>query len=233
MNILGITLARGGSKGVKNKNIRNLGGMPLIGHTISEAKKSKFLTDYIISTDSQKIKKIAENCGAIAPFIRPEKLSSDSASSASALIHAVKFMENSKKLKYDYIVELMCTNPFKTAEDIDACIEKIIETKADSVIAVHELDDHHPARIKMIENDFIKDFLVKEPNEARRQDLKPRAYIRSGSIYCMERAYLVEKGFRYGGKNSRPYILPSERAINIDNEIDFLVADYILRSNEH
>ncbi len=232
MNILGITLARGGSKGVKNKNIRHLGGKPLIDHTISEAKKSKFLTDYIVSTDSQEIKKIAENCGAIAPFIRPDELSSDTASSASALIHAVKFMENSKNLKYDYIVELMCTNPFKTSNDIDACIEKIIETRADSVIAVHELDDHHPARIKMIEDDLIKDFVIMEPNEARRQDLRPRAYIRSGSIYCMERAYLVDKGFRYGGKKSRPYILPPERAINIDNEIDFLVADYILQSHE-
>jgi CMP-N-acetylneuraminic acid synthetase len=231
VNILGITLARGGSKGVINKNIRNLFGRPLIDYTITEAQKSKFITDYIVSTDSREIKKVAENCGALAPFLRPGDLSSDTASSASALMHAVSFMENANNLTYDYIIELMCTNPLKNVFDIDSCIEKIVNTKADSVIAVHELDDHHPARIKMIEGDFIKDFVIPEPNEARRQDLSPRAYIRSGSIYCMERSYLMDQGKRYGGSNSRPYILPVSRAVNIDNEIDFLVADYILQSH--
>lgn len=232
MKILGITLARGGSKGVKNKNIRKLCGKPLIEYTISEAQKSKLLTDYIVSTDSEDIKKVAEKCGAKVPFIRPADLAIDTASSASALIHAVQFMESKKKIKYDYIVELMCTNPLKQADDIDQSIKKIISSQAKSVIAVHELDDHHPARIKKIENDFIKDFVIAEPNEARRQDLRPKAYIRSGSIYCMERSYLMEDGMRYGGDNSRPYILDNDRAINIDNEIDFLVADFILKSNE-
>jgi len=232
MKILGITLARGGSKGVKNKNIRKLCGKPLIEYTISEAQKSKLLTDYIVSTDSEDIKKVAEKCGAKVPFIRPADLATDTASSASALIHAVQFMESKEKIKYDYIVELMCTNPLKQAEDIDQSIKKIISSQAKSVIAVHELDDHHPARIKKIENDFIKDFVIAEPNEARRQDLRPKAYIRSGSIYCMERSYLMEDGMRYGGDNSRPYILDNDRAINIDNEIDFLVADFILKSNE-
>jgi len=232
MKILGITLARGGSKGVKNKNIRKLCGKPLIEYTISEAQKSKLLTDYIVSTDSEDIKKVAEKCGAKVPFIRPADLATDTASSASALIHAVQFMESKEKIKYDYIVELMCTNPLKQAKDIDQAIKKIISSQAKSVIAVHELDDHHPARIKKIENDFIKDFVIAEPNEARRQDLRPKAYIRSGSIYCMERSYLMEDGMRYGGDNSRPYILDNDRAINIDNEIDFLVADFILKSNE-
>jgi len=232
MKILGITLARGGSKGVKNKNIRKLCGKPLIEYTISEAQKSKLLSDYIVSTDSEDIKKVAEKCGAKVPFIRPADLATDKASSASALIHAVQFMESKEKIKYDYIVELMCTNPLKQAEDIDQSIKKIISSQAKSVIAVHELDDHHPARIKKIENDFIKDFVIAEPNEARRQDLRPKAYIRSGSIYCMERSYLMEDGMRYGGDNSRPYILDNDRAINIDNEIDFLVADFILKSNE-
>ena len=207
MKILGITLARGGSKGVKNKNIRKLCGKPLIEYTISEAQKSKLLTDYIVSTDSEDIKKVAEKCGAKVPFIRPADLATDTASSASALIHAVQFMESKEKIKYDYIVELMCTNPLKQAKDIDQAIKKI-------------------------ENDFIKDFVIAEPNEARRQDLRPKAYIRSGSIYCMERSYLMEDGMRYGGDNSRPYILDNDRAINIDNEIDFLVADFILKSNE-
>ena len=91
--ILGISLARGGSKAVKNKNIKELSGKPLIYYTIKEALKSKYLTDYIISTDSKKIKKIAEKYKAEVPFLRPKNLSNDRASSSSALIHAVKFLE--------------------------------------------------------------------------------------------------------------------------------------------
>lgn len=229
MNILGITLARGGSKSVPLKNIKNLKGKPLIVYTIEEALKSNFITDYIVSTDSNKIKEVAEKAGAEVPFIRPKKFSTDKASSVDALKHAVKFMERRKKVRYDLIIELMCTNPLKNVQDIDACINKMISTEADSVIAVHELDDHHPARIKKIVQDKIRDFAVKEPNEARRQDLTPKAYIRSGSIYCMKRDYLMQNDQRYGGSNSRPYILPTDRAVNIDSEIDFYIAEKLIR----
>ena len=129
MNILGITLARGGSKGVKDKNIRHLCGKPLIEYTIKEAHRSKLLTDYIVSTDSLMIKEVAEACGAKVPFLRPSDLASDEASSASALMHAVTFMEDQNNLQYDYVVELMCTNPLKNSDDIDQSITKIITWK--------------------------------------------------------------------------------------------------------
>lgn len=229
MNIIAITLARGGSKGVKKKNIREISGKPLIYYTIVEAKKSENIQDYIVSTDDNEIAEVSKKYGADVPFKRPDKFSTDKASSVSALQHAVNFMEKKKNLRYDIIVELMCTNPLKTSIDIDYCIEKMIKTDADSVIAVHELEDHHPARIKKIEDDKIIDFAVKEPNEARRQDLKPKAYIRSGSIYCMKRDYLMIENKRYGGENSRPYILPSNRAVNVDTEIDFMIADKLIK----
>ena len=227
LNILGITLARGGSKGVKRKNIKDLLGKPLIQYTIDEALESKYLDEYIVSTDDQEIASVAESLGAEVPFLRPDDLSTDQASSASALKHAVSFMEERESKKYDYIVELMCTNPLKLTLDIDNCIKKIIETNADSVIAVHELEDHHPARIKMIIEDKIEDF-IPEPNEARRQDLRPKAYLRSGSIYCMKRSYLMELNLRYGGPNSRPYILPADRAVNVDTEMDFMVCEQLI-----
>lgn len=232
MEILGITLARGGSKSVKNKNIREIFGKPLIAYTIEEALKSKLIKDYIVSTDSTEIIKVANKYGAETPFKRPDELSSDTASSAAALQHAVFFMEERNNKKYDYVVELMCTNPLKNADDIDNIIKDNIESNADGVIAVHQLDDHHPARIKKLENGYIKDFCVDEPNEARRQDLKPKAYIRSGSIYCMRRDYLMIDNKRYGGDNSKGYILPPERAINIDTEYDFMLAELIIAEKE-
>tara|TARA_Y100001970_G_scaffold149443_1_gene183370 strand:+ start:11177 stop:11881 length:705 start_codon:yes stop_codon:yes gene_type:complete len=227
--ILAVTLARGGSKKIKKKNIREINGKPLIYYTIHEAKKCKLITDYIISTDSIKIKKTAEQYGASVPFIRPKKYSLDTSSSSSALIHALKFMEKLNSVKYDYVVELMCTNPLKNHVDISNVIKKIIRTKADTVIAMHKLEDHHPARIKKIVNDKIVDFCISEKAESRRQDLRPYAYIRSGSIYAINRDYLLRTGKRYGSINSRPYILPSIRAINIDHPIDLQYAEILLK----
>ena len=117
-NILAITLARGGSKGIKNKNIVKIKSKPLIAHTIIEARKSKLINEYIVSTDSLEIAKVAQYYGASVPFIRPKNLSSSKATSASALKHALNFMEKKNSIKYDYIVELMCTNPLKTVFDI-------------------------------------------------------------------------------------------------------------------
>ncbi len=231
--ILGVTLARGGSKSIKLKNIKIINKKPLIAYTILEALKSKHLTDYIVSTDSLKIAKVAKKFGAKIPFLRSAKLSTDKTSSVSALIHAVKFMEKKNKIKYDYVIELMCTNPFKKRSDIDSVIKKIIRTKADSVIAVHRIYDHHPARIKKIINDKIFDFCIKEKKESRRQDLRPKAYVRSGAIYALSRDYLINKRARYGSKNSRPYFLSKNKSVNIDDNTDFYIAEKILNSKKN
>ena len=228
--ILAITLARGGSKGVKEKNIKSICGKPLIFYTIREAQKSKYIDRYIVSTDSKKIQTISKKYGAEAPFLRPKYLSSDTASSVAPLKHTIKWTEKDEKIRYDIILELMCTNPLKKSKDIDSVIEKIINTKADSVIAVHRLEDHHPIRIKKIINDKIVNFCLKEKHETRRQDLKPKAYIRSGSIYALQRDHIMIENLRYGSKNSRPYILPESRAINVDNNIDFIVAAQIIKN---
>lgn len=228
--ILGLTLARGASKGIRKKNIKKLLGKPLIAYTIEEALKSKYLSEYIVSTDDNEIAKISKKYGAKVPFLRPSKLAQDNSSSVSAMQHAVNFMEKQNKCKYDFVIELMCTNPLKTVFDIDKCINKLIKTKADSVIAVHQLEDHHPARIKKIVNDKIINFSIKEKPESRRQDLRPKAYIRSGSIYALKRNYLMKKSKRYGSKNSRPYILRSEKTVNIDSLSDFILAEHIMKN---
>jgi CMP-N-acetylneuraminic acid synthetase len=232
LKILGVTLARGGSKSIPNKNIKNLNGNPLISYTIKEALKSKYLTDYIVSTDSTEIIDVANKFGAKTPFVRPKELSEDSSSSSSALAHALDFMEELNGHNYDYLIEIMCTNPLKNVVDIDSVIRKLIHTDADSVIAVHKLEDHHPARIKKIVDDRIVDFCINENQESRRQDLKPDAYIRSGSIYGLKRNYFKKTMHRYGSYNSRPYILPPDRSINIDTIADFYLAEYYLTRNE-
>lgn len=231
--VLAIVLARGGSKSVPKKNIRPLAGLPLIAHTLREAKKSKLITRLVVSTDSEEIARIARDHGGETPFLRPAQLATDQATSKDCLQHAATFCEREEGRAYDYIIELMCTNPLKTAEDIDGVLAKLFDTGADSVIGVTRLWDHHPARIKKIVDDRITDFCVPEPLDARRQDLEPAAYIRNGSIYAMRRDVLMIQDRRYGTADSRPYIFPEERTVNIDSELDWRAAEMMLRREAH
>ena len=227
--ILCVILARGGSKGIPGKNIKDLAGHPLIAYTICEAVKSNHIDRVIVSSDDDDIRNVARKYGAEAPFTRPEELSTDTAKPVDCIKHATEWAENDGNMKYDYVVELLCTNPFKTSNDIDEALEMQIETDADSVIAVMPLEDHHPIRIKKIEDGKIRDFnstLIEIP-ESRRQDLKHDAYIRCGSIYSMRRDMLA-KGIRYGTEDSRAYILPRERVVNIDEPMDFVIASILM-----
>jgi len=228
--ILAVTLARCGSKGVRQKNIKSLLGRPLISYTITEAKKSRYIDDYIVSTDCSEIADIAKNEGADVPFLRPKKFSGDTASSASALIHSVNFFLKQNK-KYDYVVELMATNPLKIAEDIDACIERAILNNHNSCAAVHRIWDQHPSRVKKIENGVLIDFYPEIP-ESRRQDLIPPAYIRSGSIYVTKVDFLLNANSRYGSNSTLAYILPESRVINIDEIDDFRLAEIKLKNRK-
>lgn len=221
--ILGVTLARSGSQSVKNKNIILINNKPLIAYTINQALNSKYITDYIVSTNCKKIKKISKKYGAEVPFLRPKKFSTNTASSASAIKHALLQSEKIFKKKYDFVVELMATNPLKNVDDIDSVLQIIIKKKADSVIAVHQLFDHHPSRIKKIINGKLYDFKIKEKLESRRQDLTPKAFIRSGSIYAMSRSFVLAKK-RYISGKSFAYILPQKRSVNIDDEYDLILA---------
>ena len=218
-NILGVTLARGGSKGIKNKNLTKINGKPLIYFTINEAKKCKKITNYIVSTDSNKIKKVAKKYKAEYPLQGQENFRKKS---NYIRLNSCRIEKIFNK-KFDYVVELMATNPLKSVKDINGIINILLKNNADSVIAVNQLFDHHPARIKKIVKGKIFDFAIKEKLESRRQDLKPDAYVRSGSIYAMSRRFVMNKKRYFSGK-SFAYILPLKRTINIDDENDLLIA---------
>ena len=218
--ILAITLARGGSKRVPKKNISDINGKPLIRYTIDEVKKSKYIDQYVVSTDDNDIFDYCLKEAKVSTFERPK--ASDTQTSAEALWQVQQVHNN-----FDYIVEIMCTNPLKKVEDIDGVIEKLHETKADSVVSVVRIWDNHPSRVKYIENDRMIDFYPEIP-ESRRQDLTPSAYVRNGSIYAMTHKQLHTYSERLG-KDTRPYIMPEERTINIDEPIDLELARILLK----
>ena len=219
--VLAITLARGGSKRIPKKNIADINGKPLIQYTFDEVKKSKYIDRYVVSTDDMDIMGACIR-NEVQSIIRPKDLAKDTTTSADALIHCVKEQE-----KYDYVVEIMCTNPLKKVEDIDGVIEKLNDTNADSIVSVVRIWDHHPSRVKYIEGDKLIDFYPEIP-ESRRQDLTPAAYVRNGSIYATTHASLMENRVRLG-PDTRPYIMPEERTINIDEPRDLELARILLR----
>lgn len=224
---LGVTLARGGSKSIPKKNIAKVLGKPLLAFTIEAAKRSKCIDKYIVNTDCEEIAAVAEKYGATVQFGRPDELSLDTASSGETLKYVVERFEIETGVKVGLVTELMATNPLKTEEDIDACIMMLIDKSADSVIAMGRLYDHHPSRIKYLDqNGVISDFYPEIP-ESRRQDLSPDAYIRAGSIYVMTRGQ-ISSSVRYGGAKSFGYILPDERFLNIDEPRDLLIAQQII-----
>ena len=207
-----------------------INGYPLIAYSIKSALKAKVFNNIIVSTDSNKIKTVALRFGADVPFLRPKNISKGNSKPIDAIFHAFKYCEKKFNIKYDYIVEILCTNPLKTSHDVKKVVDKQIKTKADSVIAVVKLEDSHPLRIKKIINGKILNFLsqLKEIPESRRQDLRPLAYLRCGSIYSMRRDMLLKK-IRYGSKNSLAYIMPRKRVINIDEHLDFEFAEFFMK----
>jgi len=231
--VLGITLARAGSKGVPGKHLRKLAGKPLINYTLEIVPSIESIDNYIVSTNSLEIQSHVQEMGFEAPFLRPEEFSTDTASSVSALQHAITFMEDRLGKKFSYVVELMATNPFKDSIDVNQCINKLISERLDAVIAVHQIYDHHPARVKKIVDGMLVDFCVAEPSESRRQDLSPAAFVRSGAIYALTRAMIMDRGLRYGTEKCAGYVLPDSKSINIDSEEDFLMAEIVLGGSSH
>ncbi len=228
MKALGVIPARGGSKSIPRKNIAMLGGRPLLAYTIEAAQGSRLLTDYLVSSEDEEILQVARQYGAPTPFVRPAELASDEAPSLPVVQHAVREMERLKGVVYDIVVLLQPTTPFRLPQDIDAAVEKLIATQADSVISVCDVGAYHPARMRWIIDDQLVELPIREERELqRRQDLPP-VYIRNGAIYAVRREVVMLQNSMVG-KISRPYIMPEERSVNIDSKLDFLLAEILIQ----
>ncbi len=228
-NVLGVITARGGSKRIPGKNLRPLLGKPLIEYTIKAALDSKLLTRVILSTDDDEIMKVGRDCGVEVPFKRPPELAGDATPTVDVVIQAVEFMEKQGFFP-DIIVILEPTSPLRQAEDIDKAIRKHIESDADSVVSVTQTDHWHPIRAKKIEDDILHDYCLEEKEGVRRQDMPP-AYFRNGAFYSVKRDVLINEHRLYG-RTTRPYIMPPERSVDINEEIDFKLAETLLTECE-
>jgi len=228
-NVLGIVLARSGSKGLPGKNIKLLCGKPLVAWSIEAGLFSKYIDDLVVSTDGAEIASLSKKLGAEVPFIRPSNLATDEASSVDAIIHALDYLEN-KGRYYDIVALLEPTSPLREASDIDAALELLINQNATAVVSVCKSEAQHPSFIFRMNNDSkkISPFLGRQPNALRRQDISS-TYFLDGTIYCSTTDALKEnRGFYHD--DTRAVVMPKWKSLEIDDLDDFLMVEAIMRS---
>ncbi len=231
MKILGIIPARGGSKSVPNKNIKLLAGKPLLQYTVDVAKKSKNISRLILSSEDDKIIKVAQQLNLEVPFKRPINLAKDDTPTLPVIQHALKFFME-KGIYFDAVCLLQVTSPFKTSEFIDNAIDRFVKSGADALVSVqqvpNEFNPHWTFRVNNKDN--LELFTGEKQIISRRQDL-PKAYHRDGTIYITKTSVLLEQNSLYGSKLS--YIeSPSYFNVNIDTIEDWKKAENYLISKK-
>ena len=220
--------ARGGSKGVKNKNIKIINGKPLIAYTIEQARRSELFDHIVISTDSDKIASISEEFGAEVFFRRSDEMSSDIAGKLDVIKDAFIRSENFYKKKFDYLIDLDATSPLRSVEDIKNAFEQFIENDNDNLISA--MPSRRSPYFNMVEvNNNGNVYLSKRMNDSivRRQDA-PKSYDMNASIYIWKRNIILNENSLFIKKTGL-YIMPEERSIDIDNELDYDFVEFIMK----
>lgn len=223
MKILGLIPARGGSKGVPGKNIKLLAGKPLIAYTVEQAHSSALIDRLILSTDDEAIANVARNIGLEVPFMRPDELADDSASSLAVVQHALSFVESQGDF-YDAVCLLQVTSPYRPDGAIDEAIELFEKYKPDTLVSVRKVPDEFNPHwtFKIGEKNRLNIATGDAKIIPRRQELPP-AYHRDGAIYIMSVDTIRNKGSLLG-EDIVAFPIDSPLLINIDTMSDWYEA---------
>lgn len=225
--ILAIIPARGGSKGLPGKNIRNLCGKPLIMWSVDHARESKYIDSIFVSTDSHEIADIVISNGLNVPELRPEELASDTAPSSAFIIYTLNKLEKEGN-NFDYFILLEPTSPLRDIEDVDNAIEMLVDNREyDSVVGVCKAEDVHPAfMVKISDRGNLLPY-ENEMKALRRQDL-PDVFFFEGSVYVSSvEAFKVKKAFYHD--KTLPYIVPKYKSFEVDDIVDFTIIESIMK----
>jgi len=228
METLAIIPARGGSKGLLGKNIRPLAGVPLIAHTIKAAQGAQTVDRIIVSTDDEAIAEIARDAGAEVPFIRPAHLSNDKATGVDVCLHALAHANNSLDYHPELVIFLQPTSPLRSSADIDAAVKLLRDSDADSVVSVKAVTEYPQWMKKMDAEQRISPLLEQLEIKTNRQDLE-KSYILNGAIYLSTTASMKKSHSVYGS-DTRGYLMPDNRSIDIDTANDMLIAKALFNS---
>ena len=236
--VLGIIGIRSGSVGVPDKNIRPFLGKPLIGWILEKAKCSKYINKLVVSTDSVKYAKISKDYGAEVPCLRPKELSQNNSPEIDFVKHMLSVLKLNQQYTPDIVVRMMATIPMQKTEDIDAVIEILFnDIDADSAVVIAEARQHPQKALKIVDDKRGKRKLVtyfsdsgREVTPIARQTYE-KAYFRGNIIAC--KLPIIYKTNSLTGDTVRFHIIPQERAIDIDNEIDFQICTNLINSQNN
>lgn len=222
--ILATINARGGSKGLPGKNIRDLGGLPLIAWSIREGRRSACIDRLIVSSDDEGILAVARAHGAETPFVRPAELAQDDTPGVDPVLHAVAALGPES---YDYVVLLQPTSPLRTVEDIDGCIAACLDEASPCMISVSEAEKSPYYMFTMDADNRMAPVIPQERFHTRRQDL-PQVVAPNGAVYVADCAWLARTR-SYLTPETRGYLMPRERALDVDCLLDFEICELMLR----
>jgi len=228
MNILALIPARGGSKGVPRKNIKLLGGRPLLWYTAKAALGVSELTRVVLSTEDEEIAKVGRECGLEVPFLRPAELARDDSPTLPVIQHAVRQLESDNN-HFDAVCLLQPTSPFRDTAIIKGCIKLFKEKDADSVITLLPVPERFNPYFMYFKKSSgeLKYCMGKNTVAVRRQDVQP-AYLREGSVYILRRNIIMDDNSLYG-EHIVGYPVVSEKSVNIDSVEDWQLAEEILK----
>lgn len=220
--VLAVIPARGGSKGVPRKNIREVAGKPLIAWTIQAARESRYIDRLVLSSEDAEIIEVAKGWGCEVPFVRPPELSRDDTPGIEPVLHAVQSLPG-----FDYVVLLQPTSPLRNARDIDSCLELCASKKASTCVSVSE-PDHSPYWMFTLDPQGCMHRLMDTQTEAlRRQDL-PTVYALNGAVYVADTTAIV-KTRSFVTEDTACYVMSQASSVDVDTELDLVVADALLR----
>lgn len=228
MFILGTICCRGGSKGVKGKNIRPLKGKPLIEYTVEAALSSRLINDIILSTDNELIADAATKAGVKTIIWRPAELASDTASKWPVFIHAVETYQQLTGTQVDYLVDMDVTVPLKTSSDIDGAITAALaDAEAGVIITGYEPERNPYFNMMEVREDGFAEIVKKSAKPIVRRQDAPQVYSLTPAAYVVkkETLYTVE---HWSNAKCKIYPIPRHRAIDIDTEIDFDIVEFLI-----
>lgn len=223
--VLAIIPARGGSKGLPGKNIKSLHGKPLLTYTLEVAQKSHYIDRIVLSTDSEAIAEVARSFGLEVPFLRPASLATDKAATMDVIAHVVASLQEA----FDILVVLQPTSPLRIRADIDGSLELLLEKEANAVLSVVKVD--HPVEWTNVlpEDGRMDHFISPAIRFTPRQELS-RRYRLNGAVYVARTDYLLEHR-NYFHSYCYAFVMPKDRSVDIDDQLDFDFAEFLLQRN--
>ena len=224
MALLAIIPARGGSKGIRRKNVASLVGKPLIGWSIDAAKRASCIDRIVVSTEDQEIRSVARQLGADVPFMRPAELAADDTPGMAPVLHAISQLPD-----YEWVLLLQPTSPLRSAEDIDGIWQFCQERSAPSAVSICEVGKHPYWMYQRNAAQRLEPFIKGRPDMTRRQDLPP-AYALNGALYLARTDWLLKQQ-DFIGSETLGYIMPPERSADLDIPQDWRWVKFLIEQS--